>query len=815
MAEKEKATGLGSQKEINQLNYTFGMLESQDQISGFDGISTNPTRFLNWHEAIKEVRNGKYRDRIKRARQILANEGQSAYKEYKKGLPGVSFGGMFSYRKNDKLLSPTGFFIVDIDHVPDVKRVIDIISGDENIWFWFISPGGDGIKVGLRAINIKTDADHKRFFAAVKRYFKEVYNLNIDSACKDISRLTFLSHDPDAFINPNPTFFNIEAWIKDSPIINTSEFPTADTSNVTGKQKYALKVLESACQKIRESTPGAMHYTRLTMARLVGGYLHYIDETTAMTELEKAVATSPTTNFEAAIKTIKDGLENGKQSPFKIPDVATKNNPFSSTDSSVTSSEDLARQIFPRKPFPWEVFPEGIKRSLQALARSCATDATPLPGTAFALVGAALGRKISISPKIGWTEPVIVWPVDIRESGEGKTPPMWAMTGVLKRKQKDSHEQHELEMADWKSKPPKERGDPPTPARGYFATDLTLEGLRVDMENHPTGGLVCLLNEVSALINAQNQYKNKGTDREAWLALHDGQPARVIRASKTYYITGARVQVVGGIQPSIFQKVFGGDDGQYLSDGTVFRCLFTYSAACHRELTSEGWSNENRQVWENILEQAYHWADQAEPKTIVLSEEAQEIFFGWRNDLDKMKTQLPKEVRGFLPKAYGNALRLAAVIDCIHRFNAGEKPRVIIDAEGLERGIKTVMFYLGQAVDAVKLLGGQELEVDQTQAKILKALENGPMSKSQIYTEVFQKHLSSKKISDALDKLKESGQVVKTDKPTKGRSVELYALNAQLNAHGESQSQGLFTLNALNTQRYISKNQETTDEIII
>ena len=50
-------------------------------------------------------------------------------------------------------------------------------------------------------------------------------------------------------------------------------------------------------------------------------------------------------------------------------------------------------------------------------------------------------------------------------------------------------------------------------------SDLTLEGLRDDLVNSPHGGLVVIQDEISAFISGQNQYKSKGTDREAWLAL--------------------------------------------------------------------------------------------------------------------------------------------------------------------------------------------------------------------------------------------------------------------------------------------------------
>lgn len=298
---------------------------------------------MSWPEALEEIRSGTYRDSILRAREILTRQEAEAYKKLKKSLPGVTFSWVFSHRKNDGILLPTGIIVADIDGC-DVSQIKETLSDDENIWFAFTSPGGEGIKAGLRAQGIKSDSDHKRFFSAVDKYFSEVYNITIDRACKDISRLTFLSYDLGAFINSDPTFFDIEAWAAENNP-NRIIFPDIPvSSNGDGKEKYVRKLLQTACQKIRESTPGSMHATRLSMARLVGGYLHCgIDETEAMTALEKAVVDSGTNNFKSAMKTIRDGLANGKLSPVTIPE--KQNNDLRREIAAMIEMDAIDREV--------------------------------------------------------------------------------------------------------------------------------------------------------------------------------------------------------------------------------------------------------------------------------------------------------------------------------------------------------------------------------------------------------------------------------------------------------------------------------------
>jgi hypothetical protein len=391
-----------------------------------------------------------------------------------------------------------------------------------------------------------------------------------------------------------------------------------------------------------------------------------------------------------------------------------------STSNSMSSNEEgrqltdwsRAIELFPPVMFPWDAFPEKVAASFQQLARACASSAFSLPGAAFCLLASALGRAVSVSPKEGWSEPFIFWHADIRPSGAGKTPAARELAQVFHQAQAREEARWKAEKDEWQKLPPKERHqhDPPTRARGYFATDLTLEGLRDDLTDHPTGGTVIIQDELSGFITAQNQYKAKGNDRESWLMLWDGKPARVVRKDRSVFLSGARVSVFGGIQPGVFQRVFSKDEeGIFLVDGTIFRFLLTCEGHSFHELTAEAWQDANRAVWNHIIESAQHWADEQvtrDPPTLrqLLNIEAQQFFLDWRNEREGLIHDLPEQFRGFLPKAYSYALRLAGVIHCLHRFHEGDEPDSILTLIDIQRGIRAVEFYLGQTVGALQVL---------------------------------------------------------------------------------------------------------------
>jgi hypothetical protein len=394
----------------------------------------------------------------------------------------------------------------------------------------------------------------------------------------------------------------------------------------------------------------------------------------------------------------------------------SKNREAETGEAKFSKPWNLAARLFPRIPFPWEVLPGDIAHSLQQLGRACATSPTALPGAAFCMVASIMGKILAVSPKEGWEAPLIVWHIDIRESGDGKTPPVRLMVAPLHEAQKEEEKRYQEEMEVYKQLPKRgqDKEPPPAPPRGYFVSDLTLEGLREDLLHSPHGGIVIVQDEISAFLSGQNQYKPKGgTDREAWLALHDGHPARIRRVGRSLFINGARASIFGGIQPKVFRTFFAGQDGLYLTDGTLFRFLVTYEAPTFYDLTPEYWGDQDRDRWEALLQRAMEFVDAEiyarggkieKSVRMILTSEAQERFFEWRNQLYSCKDRLPAQLRGFLPKAVEYVLRLTGISHCIQMFSEGRAPQIILSLADLERGIRLVHFYLGQVQDALRLI---------------------------------------------------------------------------------------------------------------
>ncbi len=718
-----------------ETNHQKGAPGLRDSISVFKRVYSPPAGVTDWMTVLDNIKSDRYKRAIEKCRLI---EDIEEYRKYKQKLPAVTFSGVFEVnRQRDKVTSATGFIIPDLDHLDNIESVFDMLKMDPHVWFAFRSPSGEGIKCGIRANGIKTDDDIKKLYDAVEWYFEDVYGIEIDSACKDISRLTFVSHDPDLFVSPDPIYFNISEWQRP----RTKRIYTKPVNTNGGwKEKFGNEVLKRRCDDIRQSLPSNQHCVRLRAARTVGGFIgEYINEGIALSELGRAVSESGAKNMKAAMKTVRDGIEYGKASPIKVEE-KHKPNPAKPQHSSTDSRNqvdheagewDRARELFPRIPLPWEVLPPDIAHSLQQLARSHATSALSLPGAAMAIFSSVLGSTINVSPKKSWKEPLILWVADIRPSGSGKTPAARALCRVLYQAQTHADQDYQRRYEIEQEKKPSDRRSVPR-ARGYFNTDLTLEGLRADISGH--GGTVCVLDELSSFLSAQNQYKSKGNDRESWLCMWDGKPFRVVRAGESFTVSGARVNIFGGVQPRVWQMVFGGEKGMFLEDGTIFRFLPTFEGNSFYPLDGEAWSDRNRGAWEHLLTLAMEWADEItrednwKSKSLCLDHDAQAIFFGWRNELTATVAELPWQLRGFIPKATSYALRISGALYGMNRFALNGFPAGLLKKSDIDKGISVARFYLGHIVDAMLALCGGDavapVEITDQVKHLAKALES-------------------------------------------------------------------------------------------
>ena len=129
----------------------------------------------------------------------------------KRALPAFTPAGVFTVRHPAHLITQSGLVGLDYDLPPtaDVAAVRAAAAALPTTVGAFVSPGGQGVKVLVHVSKLLPYAD--AYAGAVLAYDAHVAYAS-DPKCKDVARLCFVSHDPDAYINLHAAAMSSAPW---------------------------------------------------------------------------------------------------------------------------------------------------------------------------------------------------------------------------------------------------------------------------------------------------------------------------------------------------------------------------------------------------------------------------------------------------------------------------------------------------------------------------------------------------------------------------------------------------------------------------
>ena len=291
---------------------------------------------ITYAKALDEIKSDKYKSQIEALRVLYITD-PKAYKDAKLKLPAYGFNGTYTDRVNNNNFKSSSETIgVDIDalggSLEDHK--LTIIANIPSVVCCFDSPSGAGLKVSLRVAKgaIKNDEDFKRAFAEAQRVFSAV-GYTIDTSCKDVRRVCFVSYDPNVYVNweadilPIPSECNVQR-IK-TPITPSLQavipYIETKTANLTtGLFSVESEIFSLITNMMLKAVDKERHGVRLDMCVLAGGYIAggLINGAKALeliTRLSDQIADEGCTK-DSELKTIADGFAYGKKKPLTIED---------------------------------------------------------------------------------------------------------------------------------------------------------------------------------------------------------------------------------------------------------------------------------------------------------------------------------------------------------------------------------------------------------------------------------------------------------------------------------------------------------------
>ena len=148
----------------------------------------------------KDIISDKYKTEVEEIRNLIAQGNKAEADNKKKQLLAFTPSAVFSEKRQMPFLEMySGFVHLDFDKLSpeQLQTAFAIISKISYTSLCFISPSGNGLKV---FVEVSTELEHHDIaYLQVQKYYEDATGLKADPSCKDVTRLCFMSHDPNAY----------------------------------------------------------------------------------------------------------------------------------------------------------------------------------------------------------------------------------------------------------------------------------------------------------------------------------------------------------------------------------------------------------------------------------------------------------------------------------------------------------------------------------------------------------------------------------------------------------------------------------------
>ena len=163
-------------------------------------------------EVLQQIQKGYWKDQINDIRYHKKNENNLEASQIKGKLPCITISATFKERRKiDCVDKYSGLLHLDYDKLENVEEVKANLISIPYTYSAFISPSGNGVKALVKCDN--DISSHKTAFNSLRDYYDKIVSVQSDKYVKDITRLCFVSYDPDLYLNEDSEVFNYKTSI--------------------------------------------------------------------------------------------------------------------------------------------------------------------------------------------------------------------------------------------------------------------------------------------------------------------------------------------------------------------------------------------------------------------------------------------------------------------------------------------------------------------------------------------------------------------------------------------------------------------------
>ena len=169
-----------------------------ENINFLDSVKESQFKNVEVQEVLQQIQKGYWKNQINDIRYHIKNGNSIKASEIKSNLPAITISATFKERrKKDYVDKYSGLLHLDYDKLENVEEVKANLISIPYTYSAFISPSGNGVKVLVKCDN--DISSHKTAFNSLRDYYDKIVGVESDKSVKDITRLCFVSYDPELY----------------------------------------------------------------------------------------------------------------------------------------------------------------------------------------------------------------------------------------------------------------------------------------------------------------------------------------------------------------------------------------------------------------------------------------------------------------------------------------------------------------------------------------------------------------------------------------------------------------------------------------
>ena len=286
--------------------------------------------------------------------------------------------------------------------------------------------------------------------------------------------------------------------------------------------------------------------------------------------------------------------------------------------------------------FPVVIFPENIRKIIDTTHDESCFPVNYIAAALFFAASVAVGNYCTLEAN-SFKAKAHLFMALLGSPGSGKTHPINFAIAPFLELDKESIKEYQKKLNEWRKAPDGAKGDKPKAKQLRFQ-DITMEAI-TKVLGESKRGIFVFVDELRGWISSFNKYNAGGGDREQWLSLYSGVPITVNRKGEDdiTFVTDPYVSVIGGIQPGILPKLFGGEN---TDNGFFYRMLFVNNPAEGEPMLwksidlPSGCEEEWKQFLTKMLDASGYNSDDETLKVYSFHEDAWEVVRQWQNDTE-------------------------------------------------------------------------------------------------------------------------------------------------------------------------------------